>query len=146
MMDDFKARGSTASIEDSERKTPSYVLAELPIHAVGKLNENYHVTSNGVQFELRMRESCASILLESDEALPDVFDQILEYLDVDSDWLTWINPDVRLVAYEVWRQDDNGNTFIVRITRCGADARRMIRRLESVPHKQTYWIRRKLAL
>jgi hypothetical protein len=43
-------------------------------------------------------------------------------------------------AWELWRQDDNGNRFrIARFpTRATAEAEQ--RRFEALAHKQTYWV------
>ena len=45
-------------------------------------------------------------------------------------------------AWELWRQDDNGNRFrIARFaSRAAADAEQ--RRFEALGHKQTYWVER----
>jgi hypothetical protein len=45
-------------------------------------------------------------------------------------------------AWELWRQDDNGNRFrIARFSsREAADAEQ--RRFEALAHKQTYWVQR----
>lgn len=45
-------------------------------------------------------------------------------------------------AWELWRQDDNGNLFrIARFSsRAAADAEQ--RRFEAQAHKQTYWVQR----
>jgi hypothetical protein len=45
-------------------------------------------------------------------------------------------------AWELWRQDDNGNRFrIARFSsRAAADAEQ--RRFEALAHKQTYWVQR----
>lgn len=44
-------------------------------------------------------------------------------------------------AWELWRQDDNGNRF--RIARFGTreSAEAEQRRFEALAHKQTYWVR-----
>ena len=45
-------------------------------------------------------------------------------------------------AWELWRQDDNGNRF--RIARFGteAEANAEQRRFEALAHNQTYWVQR----
>jgi hypothetical protein len=44
------------------------------------------------------------------------------------------------VEFELWRQDDNGNRFLVEafIDRAGAEKR--LAELTRNPHKQSYWI------
>jgi hypothetical protein len=43
--------------------------------------------------------------------------------------------------WEVWRQDDNGNRYLVSAHPDEAAARRRVAELESgVAHKQTYWV------
>jgi hypothetical protein len=44
-------------------------------------------------------------------------------------------------VWSVWRQDDNGNVFLVQDGLTEADALRLVRDLESKGHKQTYWVR-----
>ena len=45
--------------------------------------------------------------------------------------------------WELWRQDDNGNRYLVSAHPDEPAARRHLAELESgVIHKQTYWIRR----
>jgi len=47
------------------------------------------------------------------------------------------------VTFELWRQDDNGNRFLVGVftDRTGAELR--LAELTLNPHKQTYWITEK---
>lgn len=123
----------------------SLVLAELPFSSLPPVTEFHQVTSEGHRFELKFMEDCVQILSDEAAVVDDILEQVLDSLDLDSDWLTWINPQLNMVAHEIWRQDDNGNVLI-RVTRCRADATRMIRRLESVPHKQMYWIRQVIGL
>lgn len=42
--------------------------------------------------------------------------------------------------YELWRQDDNGNRFLVGTYGERAAAERRLAELTRTPHKQTYWI------
>jgi hypothetical protein len=44
--------------------------------------------------------------------------------------------------WSVWRQDDNGNAFLVMEGMTEGEASRLARDLESRGHKQTYWVRR----
>lgn len=125
--------------EDSASKV-SILLAELPLSAWTNVNDNFQVTSMGNQFELRHLADRVQIISHG-AAEVEIFEQVLELLDLDSDWLSWINPDLQLVPHEIWRQDDNGQSFVIRTARCRADAARMVRRLESSPHRQMYWIR-----
>ncbi len=41
----------------------------------------------------------------------------------------------------VWRQDDNGNVFLVKNGLSIPEAQNLLRELESGGHKQTYWIK-----
>jgi len=43
--------------------------------------------------------------------------------------------------FELGRQDDNGNRFVVEGDLSGGEARRKLREYEARGHKQTYWIR-----
>jgi len=43
-------------------------------------------------------------------------------------------------CYTLWRQDDNGQRFIVDRFAVRADAEQRLLQLTRVPHKQIYWI------
>lgn len=118
-----------------------HLLAELPLSSFSSAMETNGVTCSGSRFELKFLEDRVQILSVDLNPPKDILEQVLQFLDLDSDWLTWINTDQEMVSQEIWRQDDNGNSCLIRVTRCRADAERMIRRLESVPHKQMYWMR-----
>jgi hypothetical protein len=42
-------------------------------------------------------------------------------------------------VWSVWRQDDNGNVFVVEDGLTEVDALRLVRDFEEKGHKQTYW-------
>jgi hypothetical protein len=44
------------------------------------------------------------------------------------------------VRYELWRQDDNGNRFLVGSFPRRDAAEQRLAELTRCPHKQTYWI------
>jgi quinol monooxygenase YgiN len=44
------------------------------------------------------------------------------------------------VAFELWRQDDNGNRFLIGVFTDRACVERRLAELMRNPHKQTYWI------
>jgi len=44
------------------------------------------------------------------------------------------------VAFELWRQDDNGRRYLVGRHATLAEAERRLAELTRTPHKQTYWI------
>jgi hypothetical protein len=43
--------------------------------------------------------------------------------------------------YELWRQDDNGNCFLVASFSGREAAEQRLAELTRCPHKQTYWIK-----
>lgn len=137
---DWVPHNQFASCADGSASKGSVLLAELPLSAGTNVDDSFQVTSMGNQFELRHLADRVQIISHGAAAV-EIFEQVLELLDLDSDWLSWINPELALVPHEIWRQDDNGQAFIIRTARCRADAARMVRRLESSPHKQMYWIR-----
>lgn len=47
------------------------------------------------------------------------------------------------MVFELWRQDDNGNRFLVGTFTHRAHAEERLAELTRVPHKQTYWIAEK---
>ena len=44
------------------------------------------------------------------------------------------------MGYELWREDDNGNRFLVGTYPDRTAAERRLAELTRCPHKQTYWI------
>jgi hypothetical protein len=44
------------------------------------------------------------------------------------------------MRFELWRQDDNGNRFLVGAFIDRAEAEKRLAELTRNPHKQTYWI------
>ena len=42
--------------------------------------------------------------------------------------------------WSVWRQDDNGNRFLISTGHTRAEAQRICEMFEAKGHKQTYWI------
>ena len=49
-------------------------------------------------------------------------------------------PEVLFEPYELWRQDDNGNKYLIQIMPCRAEATRLMEKLSAQLHKQIYWI------
>jgi hypothetical protein len=47
------------------------------------------------------------------------------------------------VTFELWRQDDNGNRFLIGVFTDRAGAGLRLAELARNPHKQTYWITEK---
>jgi len=80
-------------------------------------------------------------LWEADSLTGDLED-ILEVLNCGIEDLAWIEPTISFQKYEVWRQDDHGNRFLVEIAASRADAKIILRKYELIPHKQTYWLER----
>jgi hypothetical protein len=44
------------------------------------------------------------------------------------------------MPFELWRQDDNGNRFLIDTYDTRRAAEKRLAELTRVPHKQTYWI------
>ncbi len=44
------------------------------------------------------------------------------------------------ITFQLWRQDDNGNVFLVAVFNRLADAEDMMAELTRNSHKQIYWI------
>jgi hypothetical protein len=44
------------------------------------------------------------------------------------------------MPFELWRQDDNGNRFLIDAYDNLAEAETRLAELARIPHKQTYWI------
>lgn len=47
---------------------------------------------------------------------------------------------MNMLPFILWRQDDNGQRFIVGRFATHADAEQRLQQLTHVPHKQIYWI------
>ena len=107
-------------------------------------------TSKGKQFSL-VHYLCAPapyhqmtnvLRLFDMESLTDDLEDILEVLNLGIEDLAWIEPTISFQKYEVWRQDNHGNRFLVAIAASRAEAKTIRRKYELIPHKQTYWIER----
>jgi hypothetical protein len=44
------------------------------------------------------------------------------------------------MPFELWRQDDNGNRFLIDTYDNFSEAETRLAELTRIPHKQTYWI------
>ncbi|MGD9680055.1 MAG: hypothetical protein AB7W16_02625 [Candidatus Obscuribacterales bacterium] len=78
-------------------------------------------------------------VLHSCEKRGDVLDSLLAVLGLSTGDLSWINDEVELAAHELWRQDDNGNEFLIETLPCRADALVRVRLFTERGHKQLYW-------
>lgn len=72
---------------------------------------------------------------------PDHF-YIDEY-EIDRDnWSEGFITEIYKPIWSVWRQDDNGNVFIVKTGLTQINALRLVREFENKGHKQSYWVKR----
>lgn len=69
---------------------------------------------------------------------PDYFN-IDEYFVDQDDWEEGSISETYEPKYSVWRQDDNGNIFLVNDRLTEVDAFRLVREYERKGHKQSYW-------
>lgn len=69
---------------------------------------------------------------------PDYFN-IDEYVLNQDDWEEGFVTKTYEPKYSVWRQDDNGNIYLVKDRLTEIDAFRLVREYEEKGHKQTYW-------
>ncbi len=51
-----------------------------------------------------------------------------------------MDDDATRAAWELWRQDDNGNRFLIARFASRVEAEDAGRRFEALAHKQTYWV------
>ncbi len=49
-------------------------------------------------------------------------------------------PNMQYPSWSVWRQDDNGNQFLIGFNMSKAEATQMVCHYESLGHKQYYWL------
>lgn len=74
---------------------------------------------------------------------PDYF-YIDEY-EIDQDnWCEGFVTETYEPVWSVWRQDDNGNVFMVKNGLTEIDALRLVREFERKGHKQSYWAKENL--
>lgn len=107
-------------------------------------------TSKGKQFSLvhylwgpvLYRQMTNVVSLYNLESLADDLEDILEVLNLGIEDVEWVEPNISFQKYEVWRQDDLGNKFLIEIVESRANARKIVRKYELIPHKQTYWVER----
>ncbi|HKF54645.1 MAG TPA: hypothetical protein VKJ45_04345 [Blastocatellia bacterium] len=103
------------------------------------------LTSNNRQFKLTQYLAALTDKIEIDvlyfkESMTRDLEDILIDLELDCADLYWVHEAITLASYDVWRQDDNGNRYLVSADVCRPDAMRLMQRLESTKHKQTYWV------
>lgn len=74
---------------------------------------------------------------------PDYFN-IDEYVIDQNHWDEGFITETYEPKYSVWRQDDNGNVYLVKDKLTEIDAFRLVREYEEKGHKQTYWAKQNL--
>jgi hypothetical protein len=117
---------------------------------LGQTKEAGFLTSRGRQFALihylwapaPYHKMTYVISLWEKDSLNDNLEDILELLNLGIEDLAEVEPTISLQKYEVWRQVDHGNRFLVEIAASRADAKIILRKYELIPHKQTYWLER----
>ncbi|HKQ03879.1 MAG TPA: hypothetical protein VJ464_02010 [Blastocatellia bacterium] len=104
-------------------------------------------TAQGQQFLLEQffdgpepTEDTIHIFCLYDEAMTSHLEEILEALEVRWSEILWTDQRIRFQEHEVWREDDNGNRFLVEVTPNRAEAAMIEKRLTGLGHKQVYWI------
>ncbi len=64
----------------------------------------------------------------------------IDEYEIDQDnWCEGFIFEAHEPKFSVWRQDDNGNIFLVKDRLTEIDALRLVREYERKGHKQTYW-------
>jgi hypothetical protein len=76
---------------------------------------------------------------DDEEFLTEDLEELLIATGIASTELFWVHPSIKFQPHEVWRQDDNGNKFLVQKMPCRADAVQLVERLTARGHKQLYW-------
>lgn len=75
--------------------------------------------------------------------LPDYF--CIDEYEIDLDhWCEGFVTKRYEPVWSVWRQDDNGNVFLVKNGLTEIDALRLVREFEAKGHKQSYWAKENL--
>jgi hypothetical protein len=78
------------------------------------------------------------------------FRDLLDYFNIDEyvidqdHWDEGFITETYEPKYSVWRQDDNGNVYLVKDRLSEIDALRLVREFEEKGHKQTYWAKENL--
>ncbi len=75
--------------------------------------------------------------------LPEHF-SIDEYIIDQDNWTEGFVTETYESVWSVWRQDDNGNVFLVKNGLREIDAVKLVREFEKEGHKQTYWAKENL--
>ncbi len=71
---------------------------------------------------------------------PEYF--FIDEYEIDKDnWTEGFVTETYETKYSAWRQDDNGNIFLVQDRLTENDAFRLVREFEDKGHKQTYWVK-----
>jgi len=75
--------------------------------------------------------------------LPDYF-SVDEYVIDKDNWTEGFVTETYEPVWSVWRQDDNGNVFLVKNGLAELNALKLVREFEKEDHKQTYWAKESL--
>jgi hypothetical protein len=93
---------------------------------------------------LEMHDAVATDIVVAPGGAPaEVIRDLVEALAIDRSDFVWLADefkDVVLPEHTLWRQDDNGNRFAIQTFTGRRKAEAELRRFESLPHKQTYWL------
>jgi hypothetical protein len=128
-------------------------FAEYDLGSLGKTKRAAFAVESGKHILLEsspassLDRNTTTIALLEEEIDENSYTQILEEILIEtvlsSADLTWKHDAISFQPHEVWRQDDQGNRFLVKQTDCKADALRLAGMFEARGHKQTYWIQPK---
>ena len=94
-------------------------------------------------------ESAAKSAVEQLKAAPG-FRDLPEHFHINAHQLDRVHWESGYVTeryvpiWSVWRQDDNGNVFMVSNGHVESEALRLVREFESKAHKQVYWAKENL--
>lgn len=76
------------------------------------------------------------------EEAGEILNDVLGALGLTSASLAWLSPQISLLPYDLWRQDDNGIRFYIDQFPCRADAEHARDGYERRGHKQAYFVER----
>jgi hypothetical protein len=88
------------------------------------------------------RKYTAVVIRADTEKLSEDVNDALEILGVDSSEVISFHPDFKFEPYSAWRQDDNGNKFMIGEYVCRSDAANAVVKWKANGYKQTCWLKK----
>ena len=150
LLDHFETDHNEKCWEYLERRPPTEKLVEdfayefhlcpgISHDELRQLTEHFRANSELTEKLVYAKEFCEADAIRLLDNFPLSSELKLREIDFSNYPETETRPATTL--FEVWRQDDNGNEFLISTFQNDFEARLLRKRLERGGHKQHYWVK-----